>query len=135
VSIFKLQSAGTVKEQINRHIAKKAYAASKIMEDMHANRDTHAVTSMIHPQSPNNAMYTEGLSSLITSRAHITSDQLNATQLIWFVCEAILGLCTTTQVKGQNLEKPVVTADQELALLACTERVKTNIFDGKRIVL
>ncbi|KAF7596359.1 hypothetical protein BBP40_002103 [Aspergillus hancockii] len=133
VSIFKLQSTGTVEEQISRRIAKKAYVASKVMEDVHAIRDTYALASMINPQGHSYVMDTEDLSALINSRARLTSGQLNTTQLAWFDWKAILDLCTTDRIEGVNMEAAVVTAHQEMAWLACSERVKTNIFDGKRV--
>ncbi|KAE8350407.1 SNF2 family N-terminal domain-containing protein [Aspergillus coremiiformis] len=114
VNIFKLQSKGTVEEQISRRIVKKAYVASKVMEDMHAAHDAYALGNMNNSQGFASAMDAEDLSALIYSRAVLTSEKLSATKLSWFDWNTILHIC-------------------EKAWLARTERVKTNIFDGKRI--
>ncbi|KAE8311432.1 SNF2 family N-terminal domain-containing protein [Aspergillus transmontanensis] len=110
VRIFKLQSKGTVEEQISRRIVKKAYVATKIMEDINAAHDMKAFTNMIDSRGLAYAMDTEDLSALVRSRAVLTSIQLSATELNWFDWKTILK-----------------------AWLACTERVKTNIFDGKKV--
>ncbi|KAE8132663.1 SNF2 family N-terminal domain-containing protein [Aspergillus pseudotamarii] len=110
VEIFKLQSKGTVEEQISRRIVKKAYVATKVMEDMTAAHDMKAFANMIDSRGLAYAMDPEDLSALVHSRAVLTSNQLSAMDLSWFNWETILK-----------------------AWLACTERVKTNIFDGKKV--
>ncbi|KAE8362877.1 SNF2 family N-terminal domain-containing protein [Aspergillus caelatus] len=110
VNIFKLQSKGTVEEQISRRIVKKAYVATKVMEDMTAAHDMKAFANMIDSRGLAYAMDTEDLSALVCSRAVLASNQLSATDLSWFNWETIFK-----------------------AWLACTERVKTNIFDGKKV--
>ncbi|EIT82122.1 chromatin remodeling complex WSTF-ISWI, small subunit [Aspergillus oryzae 100-8] len=110
VRIFKLQSKGTVEEQISRRIVKKAYVATKIMEDINAAHDMKAFANMIDTRGLAYVMDTEDLSALVHSRAVLTSIQSSATELNWFGWKTILK-----------------------AWLACTERVKTNIFDGKKV--
>ncbi|OGM42102.1 putative nucleosome remodeling complex ATPase subunit (Snf2h) [Aspergillus bombycis] len=133
VSIFKLQSKGTVEEQISRRIIKKAYVASKVMEDMTAAHDMKAFANMIDSQGLAYAMDTEDLSALVRSRAVLTSNQLSATELSWFNWKTILNVCASNQSIELNGRNTAIDVHQEKAWLARTERVKTNIFDGKKV--
>ncbi|KAB8255818.1 SNF2 family N-terminal domain-containing protein [Aspergillus pseudonomiae] len=133
VSIFKLQSKGTVEEQISRRIVKKAYVASKVMEDMTAAHDMKAFANMIDSRGLAYAMDTEDLSALVRSRAVLTSNQLDATELSWFNWKSILNLCVSNQSIELNGKNTAIDVHQEKAWLARSERVKTNIFDGKKV--
>ncbi|KAE8146798.1 SNF2 family N-terminal domain-containing protein [Aspergillus avenaceus] len=77
VQIFKMHSKGTVEEQISRRLAKKAYVASKVIEN----------------QSVPFAMGIQDWSTLIRSRDFLASDQLNATELNRFDWENVLNIC------------------------------------------
>lgn len=134
VNIFKLQSKGTVEEQISRRIVKKAYVATKVMEDMTAAHDMKAFANMIDSRGLAYAMDTEDLSALVRSRAVLTSNQLSATELSWSNWEMILKVCPSNQITELNRRNTNINnVYQEKAWLACTERVKTNIFDGKKV--
>ncbi|GAB1191394.1 hypothetical protein APSETT444_000566 [Aspergillus pseudonomiae] len=133
VSIFKLQSKGTVEEQISRRIVKKAYVASKVMEDMTAAHDMKAFANMIDSRGLAYAMDTEDLSALVRSRAVLTSNQLDATELSWFNWKSILNVCASNQSIELNRKNTAIDVHQEKAWLARSERVKTNIFDGKKV--
>ncbi|KAE8413200.1 SNF2 family N-terminal domain-containing protein [Aspergillus pseudocaelatus] len=133
VNIFKLQSKGTVEEQISRRIVKKAYVATKVMEDMTAAHDMKAFANMIDSRRLAYAMDTEDLSALVCSRAALASNQLSATDLSWFNWETIFKACSSNQVTELNGRNTGINVYQEKAWLACTERVRTNIFDGKKV--
>ncbi|UDD61529.1 hypothetical protein AFCA_008890 [Aspergillus flavus] len=133
VRIFKLQSKGTVEEQISRRIVKKAYVATKIMEDINAAHDMKAFANMIDTRGLAYVMDTEDLSALVHSRAVLTSIQSSATELNWFGWKTILKVCASNQSTELSGRNTAINVQQEKAWLACTERVKTNIFDGKKV--
>ncbi|KAE8391964.1 SNF2 family N-terminal domain-containing protein [Aspergillus alliaceus] len=110
VRIFKLQSKGTVEEQISRRTAKKEHVAAKVMEDIHAAYDECTFLKAFDSQGLVNEMDTGDLSALIHSRPVLISDKLNAKDLSWLDWNMILN-----------------------AWLTRAERVKTNIFDGKKV--
>ncbi|KAE8372045.1 SNF2 family N-terminal domain-containing protein [Aspergillus bertholletiae] len=132
VSIFKLQSKGTV-EQISRRIAKKAYVSTKVIEDTTAANYMYAFANMVDSRGLLYAMDTEDLSALVCSLAVLTSHQLSATELSWLDWKTILNIYSSRQATEQSGRNTAITIHQEKAWLACAERVKTNIFDGKRV--
>ncbi|KAL4802362.1 hypothetical protein BDV18DRAFT_166971 [Aspergillus unguis] len=118
VQVFRIHSKGTVEEQIRRRLAKKAYLADQVVGDL-GNGIPHA---MELDDAEDQDI------SLMPSK-DIVSDTLDAAKLEDSDFASILNSCTVDVLNVQEMSHT-----EQKAWLECNERVKTDIFNGERII-
>ncbi|KAL3473015.1 hypothetical protein BJX99DRAFT_249193 [Aspergillus californicus] len=117
VTIFRLQSKGTVEEQMRRRLSKKAYMADKVMEEQGNDLD--------HPI--NLEAETEQDISLMPTR-DIMSNSFDTTRLAHLDLSSIMQSCTLDESSVQEMSQA-----EKTAWLERSERVKCNIFNGQKV--
>ncbi|KAL2830786.1 SNF2 family N-terminal domain-containing protein [Aspergillus cavernicola] len=117
VTIFRLYSKGTVEEQMRRRLSKKAYLADKVMAEQ-----GHDINHPIYLDAAE-----EQEISLMPTR-DIVSDTLKASQLVNMDIHNIVRSCAHDEISAQEMSQ-----EEKVAWLNRTERVKTDIFNGKKI--
>ncbi|KAI9368473.1 hypothetical protein BJX61DRAFT_537242 [Aspergillus egyptiacus] len=116
VTIFHLYAKGTVEEQMRRRLSKKAYLANRVMEEMAY--DNSCASDFKEAEEED--------ISLMPTRDIVPT--LDATQLANLDIETIMSSCAVDESSVQEMSRA-----EKTAWLARSERVKTNVFDGKKI--
>ncbi|KAL4904965.1 hypothetical protein BDW74DRAFT_185433 [Aspergillus multicolor] len=117
VQIFRIHSKGTVEDQMRRRLDKKAYLADKVMGDLGNN-----ISNPIELEET-----TEEEISLMPGRSIVPSS-FNATDLASSDFDSVMSSCALDEVSVQEM-----SLAEKKAWLGRAERVKTNIFNGKRV--
>ncbi|KAF9894683.1 hypothetical protein FE257_006573 [Aspergillus nanangensis] len=122
VEIFRLLSRGTVEDQMSQRLEKKAYMASKVTESVRADRDISTPMTVLNFQdlmdSAPGRSEEAPLSGLIAHHERFRPEGLDS--------------CIIKQVSGES-PQTFMSADEEDVWLERSERVRTEIFDGRRI--
>ncbi|KAG2420162.1 hypothetical protein HFD88_004962 [Aspergillus terreus] len=118
VEIFRIQSRGTVEEQMARRLEKKAYMADRVTERVRSQDNAPSPTGIA---SFHDMMYSPDALALEANMSYMATyhDGLND-----------FDSCVIKRVKDPNTSASL-TAEEEDAWLETAERVRTNIFDGK----
>lgn len=118
VSIFKLYSRGTVEEQINRRLAKKAYLASMVTENYH------------QPFSNSFELVDANLlTSFARENVAFSDHNVQSQQIMSWKLETIIQKCRAHNNENRGAASP----DGEKSWLERAERIRTNIFNGTTI--
>ena len=124
VTIFKLNSVGTVEEQMQPRIAKKAYLAATVSENTHNSVSFDDTADIVESDE-------ELLSSILHESTTQLYDQEISTQDMhrwdWFKFLEVTQGQAAMQVPNLNGE-----ADKK-SWLDRVERIKTDVFDGKKV--
>jgi SWI/SNF-related matrix-associated actin-dependent regulator of chromatin subfamily A member 5 len=120
VEIFRIQSRGTVEEQMTRRLEKKAYMADRVTETVRSQDNAPSSTSVA---SFHDMMYSTDTLTLAL--------EANMSYMATYY-DGLDGLnsCIIKRV-GEQHTGASLSAEEEDAWLETAERVRTNVFDGK----
>lgn len=133
VTIFKINSIGTVEEQMERRMAKKTYLAAKVTENMQNPfcSDDLDITGFENQHAAN--MGENLIASLICQiDVYFSSQQTSTREIEAWDWTTVLEKCAHKQADARETPISISEVDEK-AWLDRIERIKTDIFNGSKV--
>ncbi|GFF38082.1 putative chromatin-remodeling complex ATPase chain [Aspergillus lentulus] len=135
VMIYKLRSTGTVEEQMSRRLAKKAYIADRVTDNIHTHWPGNDYLDMLKSEQVSmsqDSTDTFGFPSpVFVDQTFLSQKQIDTDEMVQWDMSTILNKCSSTQKDGGL--SGCLTVEQEQLWLEKADKVRTNLFNGVTI--